>query len=90
LIVLLFLLIWRKTRRYASMMFLLGISFGVLVFGWCQTLKAYFTTDLQDYSERFTGASGVLLICIFWIVGALLLSLVKSRVAKRQVPPIIG
>jgi hypothetical protein len=89
LVAVLILFIWSKTRRLVKMTGLFTLSFGLLVFGWYQTLRAYFTTDMQDYAERLAGASVTLLVCLFWIVSVLLLVLVKSRIAKQQQPPII-
>ncbi|HEY5041678.1 MAG TPA: hypothetical protein VIK53_06705 [Verrucomicrobiae bacterium] len=89
LVAFLILFIWSKTRRFVKITGLFGFWFGLLVFGWYQTLMAYFSTDLQDYSERLAGASVALLVCVFLIVSVFLLLLVKSRIAKQQQPPII-
>ena len=89
LIVFLILFIWPKSRRFGTAMFLYGILFGLLAFGWYQTVTAYLATDLQEYSERFTGASVALLVCLFWFVSVLFMLFAKSRVAKRREPPII-
>jgi hypothetical protein len=82
-------IIWSKTRRFVKMIGLFGFWFGLLVFGWYQTLMTYFTINLQDSLQRLAEASVALLVCLFLIASVLLLLLAKTRIAKHQQPPII-
>ncbi len=79
-----------KTRRLANAMFYTGLAFGVLAFGWYETLTAYFASDLQDYTEHYTAASEVLLVALVFIVSICLIVIGRAKLMGRLTQKRIG
>src|SRR6185369_151512 len=64
LVLLLLLIFWRKTRRYACVTVSVFFGFAPIAFGAYATLLAYLAKDLADFSECYTDASGALQLCM--------------------------
>jgi hypothetical protein len=78
----LLLIIWRKSRSYATGTLLVVFSFAPLVFAGIQIFREYLASDLAVFSDRFTKASGALVLSLaFLLIPAfgLLLSFARTK-----------
>ena len=83
----LFLIIWRKSRRYVSGTLLVVFSFSPLVFAGVQIIRAHLAKDLTVFSERFTEASGALLLSMLCLLIPIIGPLLKLGRPARGTPP---
>ena len=93
LLVLLLLICWRKSRKYAKNAALVIFAFAPIAFGICHTMRAGLAKDLATFSESYTQASGALM----WSLAPLCCSVIfiklrkqpfKSVAAKPSAPPL--